>query len=408
MDIFIGIILLILTSVLGLLILTRHGIKLRRFKIDHTEIAVDYKENKSESRSNYSELKLPLPNQNNIFLLENAKSDCEGFTLPIEDVKKYIECEAISHPKMFSTSFSSITLPFKEFIILLSWDSKKILIERIISREEVYPVNNLWNSCLSLYRQAMMLQYRKDGATAFSYPPKLKHTRAHFKILAEEIIKLEKFLDNLSILSSPSFVDQLLQEVDFAIAEQDYSSAVIKMEVLLSNIHKYLLMTIPDGFNTARKNLPLITPKKIEENCFNILFLEDDIKLQNNITEDLSFELDNKKIAVVKVQDVHSAKIALLENYFHVAIVDLNLTISSFKGASGVEAAKSIREASSDTCIIVLSENPEIELIFELKESSYCTRYIGKGNAGSTELLLKTVLQEYDKFKKNLTARIAA
>ena len=92
--------------------------------------------------------------------------DCRAHGVEIGELVDFMLSEATRHPMLFGSAFSSISIVFRQNVLLVTWDLTYVTVERLLDRTQAYPLNDLWNNCLAAYRQATILAYRQQGRAA--------------------------------------------------------------------------------------------------------------------------------------------------------------------------------------------------------------------------------------------------
>ena len=270
---YLGVAILILVSAATAAFLASRGLWLRRVRHDKTEVEFDtiMKEQSEIAQTNTS-----VPSTGDIDLTQELVHDCEVLGLPPSNVREFILREAERHPILFLSDFYSLPLVFFHYVLLLSWNRKRVKAERLLKREEAYPINDLWSSCLAAYRKATMLPYRQAGPNRLVSSTDAKQSVAAYRRLVRVA---SDFLDGLKSHAShrPTEYDALpalIEEAEFALASEDFGTAVSRMEALLSIVHKLILLHAPQGTGKAYREekddfleLRTSTGKSVDSDC---------------------------------------------------------------------------------------------------------------------------------------------
>lgn len=183
-----------------------------------------------------------------ISLTEAAKKDCKALRIESKEAVKFVKGEADRHPLMFSSPFISIPLVFGENVLVLSWNCVSARIERVLRRQEAYPLNDPWSSCLGLYRKATLLPYRTHATERLMISLEEKRTLSMFEQLLQKTHEYARLLKERGTIVRTVFgLQDLLDEAKFALTNGDLGVAVASLEALLSNIHKFILAHAPQG-----------------------------------------------------------------------------------------------------------------------------------------------------------------
>lgn len=182
-----------------------------------------------------------------ILLKSDAQNDCKLIGISREEIVDFILNEVSRHPVLFNTPFTSIPIAFAQNIIIMSWDGARVYIERVLNRIEVYPNSDEWYTCVSLYRQATALQYRTRSDTPLILEAETNHVINLYRKLMRSIKKYTLLSSNSQDNFDYSVFEALLDEAEFALFNGSIDIAVVRLEALLSSIHKFLISNAPQG-----------------------------------------------------------------------------------------------------------------------------------------------------------------
>ena len=282
-----------------------------------------------------------------------AKNDCDLLDVPLDELTTFVKTEAKNHPKIFAAEFLSISLVFSQFVVLLSWDKSKVTIERLLNREEAYPLNNNWVTCLSLYRQATLLPYRLAPAETIVLSADAKSTIRHYFKLVRSLkiyIMLYEFINGNTGINIAD-LELLLSEAEFAIANNKTNISIARMETLLSTIHKILVSYAPQTPRSNKKTTS--NPKRLafKENVPAILVIEDDEDWREIIKE----MIEGIGIQTYCAGTAIEAMQAMIEHDFDIVITDMLLSMEHADAQDGREIATAAKKSNPKTKVIVLT-----------------------------------------------------
>lgn len=194
-------------------------------------------------------LESPIINRLNILVSPSAAADCKNLLIQIEDAVSFVASEATNHPLMFASTFSSLPLVYGEAVLLLSWDKKNAKIERVLTRDKAYPLNDLWTSVLGLYRRATLLSYRTQGHERLFLSTETKSAIALFTQLVDKAGEYLRQYEQFGAPGDPSAysLTALLEEAEFSLANNAIGNMVARLEAVLSTVHKLILRYVPQS-----------------------------------------------------------------------------------------------------------------------------------------------------------------
>jgi CheY-like chemotaxis protein len=284
-----------------------------------------------------------------VVLPHAIKKDCAQFNIKTEEVVEFILAEAKSHPLMFAEKFTSMPLVFGSNVLILSWDYIAARIERLLSREEAYPLHNLWSSCLGLYRKATLLSYRTQKPERLAISSERKLTLSVFKRLLEGI---REYGHNLELYTGTSIqntahLQHLFDEAEFALTEGSFGTAVATFEALLSSVHKLVLNYAPQGRGAGQPQVLRQTQLQPENpDKKTILFVDDD----KTILGLLKLIMDGDDYQYYTASDPREAMQLLVDRDFNLIVTDIVMPY-----ADGRELVSAAKKSGSRAKIIILS-----------------------------------------------------
>lgn len=359
---------------------------------------------KRSKRDENKALKASTNPQNNKFLevitkfSDEAKKDCEALNIPRSEIQIFVKRESETHPKLFDVSFSSLVFPFGDNILLCSWDHKVLLVERIVSRNKAYQLNQEWIKCLSLYRKAAMLPYRNNDIKVLVSHTELKRTLNHFDRLVYQFIDYIKFpeFDNLLSIPSSDELVLLLKEIHLASDFEDTGEVIARLEILLSTIHKLLLKTTPQNIRSRPTETKFEKPLKNEHELITIpqgklvfLIVEDRLDLSSIYKKQLERKME---CFCICAGSGYEAIRYLVDYKFDIAILDIMLK-EDCSNIDGKEVAIAIKKVSPKTKIIVCSGAADTKLPIDLISNSLAERWISKSDLKSINVLASEIKQ---------------
>lgn len=223
-------------------------------KNDSNNKSQDKSKNKTDGVENHN-LKIEISFKDVLIELD-AQNDCKLIGISREEIVDFILNEVSRHPVLFNTPFTSIPIAFAQNIIIMSWDGSRVRIERVLNRIEVYPNSDEWYSCVSLYRQATALQYRTRRSAPLILEAETDHVINLYRKLMRGIKKYALLSSNTQNDFDSSVFEVLLDEAEFALFNGSIDIAVVRLEALLSSIHKFLISNAPQrksGSNEKNK-----------------------------------------------------------------------------------------------------------------------------------------------------------
>ena len=309
---------------------------------------------------------LEVINFDDIQITPIAENDCEVLSISYTELKEFLLSEAKNHPHIFSEPFTSLPLVFMRYVLIISWDDSIVLVERVLNREQAYPLNDPWTSCLSLYRKATILPYRSTSQKNLVLSTfDAKRTLKLYRKLANSVENYLNLVKNNQIdhgIDVESFYN-LLNEAEFAMAEDKIALSVTRFEALLSTIHKILLRFAPQaGVNQKRKPDEKPSFQPMEDNIPSILVVDDIL----NWRELLKTILEEEGYQVQTVENGIKAMQAMIEHDYDVVVTDMRLTGSEINNQDGREVAIAAKKGNPDTKVVVITGYPGMTLRAEM------------------------------------------
>jgi CheY-like chemotaxis protein len=392
---YIGTIVVIFVAVVALLVLSRHGFRLKKLKHHKTELEFE-SSSREQTVGTSSNLQPITITKAMIQLGPAAKDDCDTLSISPGEPVDFVLGEATRHPILFNAEFTSLPLVFHENVLLLSWDNSQAKIERILNRKEAYPLNDAWSSCLSLYRQATLLPYRTQGSQKIYTSTEARRVIAVYRRL---VSKVEGFLSILRENNQEhpyvyQDVGSLVEEAEIALANEDIGASVARLEVVLSTIHKLILNCAPQG----PLSLKVATNSPPEFNITagdkpTILVVDDNEDWLEMIRE----YLQESNYGVVSANTTTDALRALVEYEYEVVITDLVMCadFSASPEADGREVAIAAKRSSDKTKVVVITGFPEMSRISDLLKAGVI-QVISKARFDKMEFLalIKRLLEK--------------
>jgi len=361
---YIGIAGLVIVAVGALVVLKRNGLLLTKFKHNKTEMEFDHYGSGRTSAASDGAESINLT-QLKVWMSSEAKEDCQSLAIPQEDPVQFVLGEAMRHPLLFETSFTSVPLVFHENVLLLSWEDSQATIERILDRSDAYPLNDAWSSCLAVYRQATLLPYRTKGTDILRASAEAQRALTVYRRL---VSKANEFLESLKRNQQHPFgvyaeMSSLVDEAEYALASDDIGTSAARMEVVLSTVHKLILQNAPQGprsTRVARKT----TGIEISGDGRRTILLVDDEK---NWLGAIRHVLRKKNFVIVSASTTGDALRAIVDHEFDLVITDLVMGVD-FAGpeADGREVALAAKKSSTKTKVIVFTAYVEMSRLASL------------------------------------------
>ncbi len=328
------------------------GITVGELKYYRTEL---YRILGTDNRSSSSR---PALEKGQIRLSESVHQDCTVLRVSADDLVTFILNEANRHPLLFGAPFMSLPLVFRDNVLLISWDFNEVRVERLLNRQEAYPLNDPWTSCLALYRKATLLPYRsKAPGDVVTRTEGQRAISTYRKLIAEtsDFIHLVKKGEQDSP-QSISELNALVDEAEFALANGEDGKVVTRLEAVLSSIHKLILNYAPQGTGTIASNAAVIKPPVID--------IPTDDKRSILIVDDMTLWLESMRdlllqngYAVTIASTTTAGLQALVEHEFDLVITDLVMCadFGDMPEADGREIVLAAKKSSAKTKVIVVT-----------------------------------------------------
>jgi len=278
-----------------------------------------------------------------------AREDCEAGRIEPMEVIESILATAHTHPRMFDVAFSSLPHYLRGGAMLLfSWDGKTAIIERIVSRDTIYPLHDEWTHCWALYRRVAVLRYREN-------PPELlgqSETERTFRLFSQLSSSMRDFdckrrerMD--SRLYGVGEADSLVSEARHALENSDLSTCVSRLEAALGILHKLIVESAP----LPKRTKELQQRDDSASECSGggrrcVLLVDDDLTSVDSIAKILSLSGFDVTVA----SSVGDGLRHLVNRDFAVVITDLLLP-----EVDGRELARAIRTSGCGSKVIALT-----------------------------------------------------
>lgn len=315
-----------------------------------------------------------LVEESQIELTERIKQDCRDLGIHERTLINFILEEAGRHPLLFGWPFASLPLVFRQYVLLVSWDLIEARAERLLNRDEAYPLNDAWSTCLALYRRATLLPYRtKNPGDLFTK----KEATLTITIYRSLVSKTNDFVGKLreNGLDPPavySDLSTLVDEAEFALWNQETGTCVARLEAVLSTVHKLILSCAPQGLGSPKissSNPPRI-PLPGNDNP-TILIVDDHERTLATFRQ--LFEGDG--CAVTTVNTTSEALRAMVDHEFDLVITDLVMP-----DGDGREVAIAAKKSSEKTRVIVVTGYLQMSHVADLFKAGV-EDIIGKADA---------------------------
>ena len=350
---YIGTALVILAATIAIVILGRRGIHLKKVKHDKTEVEFEHVSQRPIGGASKSALPVGLT-EAMVQLSPAARQDCGTLGLAPEEPVQFVLDEATRHPILFGADFISLPLVFHENVLLLSWDKTEARIERVLGRKEAYPLNDAWGSCLSAYRQATLLPYRSRWPEQQLTITEIKRAIPIYRKLAATIQTFQGVLHEHGQDYPDSYqgVSPLIDEAEFSLSNEDFGTAVARLEAVLSTAHKFILDCAPQGPSTVERGSQ--THPKIQEpggGGLMVLVVDDDV----DMVEFLKLALEKNGYTVAATASSTEALKAMVDHEFDLVITDVVMPV-----ADGREVAIAAKKSSNKIKVVAFTGFPQL------------------------------------------------
>jgi CheY-like chemotaxis protein len=318
-----------------------------------------------------------------------AKKDCRTLEIKPHDARLFVEGEVSRHPLMFQKPFSSLPLVFGENVLLLNWDGNVARIERVLTRRDAYPINDVWAACLGLYRKATLLPYRTLQPSRLLMSSDAKLAIAIFRTL---VMQTERFVDEAEKSGKVQIfigvqMGQFLDEAEFALVNGDIGTAVARLEAVLSTVHKIIVRHAPQGVGGGgirETAAPKIQTEKA--GAVSILLVDDEpiiLRVLGRMLEFGGYQCQRATCSREALQ-------LLVERDFDLVITDLMMPDKDGLNCSmdGRELVLAARRSGSRARIIVLTAFSAMALHAEAGTDKFpCDAFVEKGMMSAEDLL---------------------
>lgn len=318
---------------------------------------------KKENNQAVADKIISNPNNNSALHLTRADisistpafNDCSQLSISTEKITDFILGEAARHPALFISPFSSIPLVFENNVIFLSWDGSQANIERVLHRSDAYPTSDSWFLCVSLYRQATALPYRNKKGKAILSETETRHIvnlyRKLLRIVKGFIEQNKEGIEKLAV--DISTFESLLDEAEVALFNENSDIGIVRLEALLSSIHKFLLLNAPQAKKEIKQKpngTKSLTPKLSGKGEKSILIVDD----QDVVLEGIAVIIEMNGYRIATAQNGEEALKAMVENDYDLVLTDMVMPV-----LDGREVALGAKMISPKTKILVLTSFPE-------------------------------------------------
>lgn len=248
-------------------------------------------------------------------------------------------------------------------MLLLSWDESQATIERILNRQEAYPLNDIWSSCLALYRQATLLPYRTKGPEYLHVSSEAQRALVVYRRLISKVKEFLRLLrqNNQEPPGLYQDLSPLIEEAELALTSDDIGTSVARLEAVLSTIHKLILQCAPQGAVTATLSDTPSEELSIPDSGKATVLVVDD---ERNVCELLRQLLEESGFAVTTASTTSAALRAMVEHAFDLVITDLVMP-----GTDGREVALAAKNSSPKTKVLVITGYTKMSMIADLLKS---------------------------------------
>jgi CheY-like chemotaxis protein len=302
-----------------------------------------------------------------IEIIPNGISDCKLLEIPTDSITEFILAEVSRHPILFKNTFSSLPINYRSNVIFISWNGVQITVERIIKQEKAYPTMDAWLSCATLYRKATTLRYRSQKTKIIISTSELRHIINLYKKLLQNIDEFNTLNNkkDLNGSSSISMFESLFEEAEFAFSNENLDEGIVRLEALLSSIHKFLISNTPQPqtINSNKlKDETTSTPRLIGSGNKSILFVDDDVETTILISEVLM----GIGYRVAISMNGEDALKAMVEHDYDLVITDIMMPkIHGFKVIIGAKT---------------ISPNAKIMVVSALSKSTFSESFMLNDN----------------------------
>ncbi len=316
--------------------------------------------------------------ESQIRLCEATIADCAALSVSTSELVSFVLQEAHRHPLLFGSPFTSLPLVFRDNVLLLSWDFDELRLERLLNRQEAYPLNDAWTTCLTLYRRATLLPYRTKERGELVSRSEGQRAIATYRNLICETNQFLQLLSANKLVHPQTSADlsALVDEAEFALVNGENGKLVARLEAVLSTVHKLILKYAPQGplsIEPAPMTASLIEVPK--DNRPSILVVDD----VNELLKAVASLLSEEGYAVTTANTTTEALRAMVNHEFDIVMTDLVMPaeVGAAPEADGREVAIAAKRASKKTKVIVFTAFMEVSRLAHLQNIGV-DRVIGK------------------------------
>jgi len=275
--------------------------------------------------------------------------DCRAAGIDSTGVVESILAATRTHPRMFDVEFSSLPHYLRGGAMLLfSWDTHTATIERIVSRDSIYPLHDEWTHCWALYRRVTALRYR-DSATELL---RQSESERSFRLFGQLLSTMKRFdaqrQEHVGArLHGLGDADALVSEARFAFENSDLPACVSRLEAALGILHKLIVESAPLPRRAEETGHREVSTKKTgAEGRRSVLLVDDETVFIEPIADMLSLSGFDVTVA----SSVGEGLRVLVDRDFDVVVTDLLLP-----EIDGRELARSIRDSGCEAKVIALT-----------------------------------------------------
>jgi CheY-like chemotaxis protein len=299
------------------------------------------------------------PNRSQIRLPAAIRRDCAVHNVKPTDLTNFILGEASRHSMLFAHPFTSLPLVYRQYVLLVSWDLVQVRAERLLDREQAYPLNDVWGACLGLYRRTTLLSYRTRGPHELSLGYAERSVLATYRSLVAAADNYLSLLRRNGRNPSATYdnLEALVEEAEFALANGDVGAAISRLEIVLSTVHKLILNWAPQGHGPIAEREATDVAEVPESSAPSVLVVDDDRRLR----ELVKLILNTGGYSVTAVGSLSDALRAMIGHDF-----DLVLTDVVMPGGDGRELALIARRSSQKAKVMAMSGYERMAIMGEL------------------------------------------
>jgi two-component system chemotaxis response regulator CheY len=291
-----------------------------------------------------------------ILFLPQAELDLKNKRGSRREISSYLEEEVERHPGLFSAEFSSMPFTFGKSVLIVSFNLKTIIVERV-DVDLMGPISMMWSSVLSQYRVTSSLPYRKSSVPKIDIRVDVILQR-YSRLVDSTILYLNEYGKAYGGVPETGYLVDLLEEIRQYAEISSSASLLVTAELLLSTIHKLLVAHVPEKnyenpFQRADEEPVLIGIAQngvtdAEGVTKKILIMEDEEMIRLMI-RDMCEEILSSAI-LLQAGTTAEAFAFLVNERVDVLCADINMN-----GVSGFGVMLAAKKCSPNTKIIVCS-----------------------------------------------------